>query len=462
VTRRETLARHPLAIVGALIATASAVAFVVLVIAALAGLFANPYAGLVVFIVIPALFVVGLALIPVGMWLQARALAHDPSAADWPVLDFGRARVRRMTLAITALTAVNIVIVLLAGYGSLHWMESPMFCGQVCHTPMQPQFMAWQGASHANVTCVQCHVGEGARGFVHAKLAGVRQLVHVVTNAVPAPIPPAENLPPVSQTCDNCHRPGHPATADRVRVLRSYGDDEKNTETATLLQMHLGAGSSSPKSIHWHADPAVRVEYVATDATRETIPYVKVRYANGQAKEFRAADAKDQAPSGGTRHTMDCRDCHNRVGHPFAPSPEQGIDDAIAANAVNRDLPFIRREAVRLVKVTYPSESDAMRAIESGLHDFYQSHGGSVDQTATAASVAAVQGVYRRNVFPKMKVSFGSYPDLKGHTTATGCFRCHDDSHAAADGSVISAECELCHTQLEAPSPISRSPSGTP
>ena len=99
-----------------------------------------------------------------------------------------------------------------------------------------------------------------------------------------------------------------------------------------------------------------------------------------------------------------------------------------------------------------------MRAIERGLREFYASHGGSVDQKATADSIVGIQNVYRRNVFPKMKVSFGSYPDLKGHTTATGCFRCHDDSHAAKDGSTISAECELCHTQVEAPP----APEGTP
>jgi hypothetical protein len=328
-------------------------------------------------------------------------------------------------------------------------MESPAFCGQVCHTPMQPQFMAWQGASHAKVTCVQCHVGEGASGFVHAKLAGVRQLMHVVTNSVPRPIPPAENLPPVAQTCANCHRYGHAASVTRVRVLRSYGDDEKNSLTATILQMHMGASAASPKSIDWHADPAVRVEYVATDATRETIPYVKATYANGQVKEFRAPDTPDQ-PGGGT-HTMDCRDCHNRVGHPFAASPEQGMDEAIAARSVSGDLPFIRREGVRLLKASYPNEGDAMRAIESGLREFYASQGASVDQQVAARSIAAVQGVYRRNVFPGMKVSFGSYPDLKGHTVATGCFRCHDDSHAAPDGSVISADCDFCHKQLDAP-----------
>jgi hypothetical protein len=33
--------------------------------------------------------------------------------------------------------------------------------------------------------------------------------------------------------------------------------------------------------------------------------------------------------------------------------------------------------------------------------------------------------------------------------TSTGCFRCHDDSHAAPDGTTISADCEYCHKQIE-------------
>src|SRR5262245_18545259 len=94
----------------------------------------NPYAGLVVFVAIPAVFVRGLLRIPVGMWLQRRKLERDPSTtSDWPVLDFRQADVRRATLLIAAVTAVNVVIILLAGYGGLHWMESPTFCGQVCH-----------------------------------------------------------------------------------------------------------------------------------------------------------------------------------------------------------------------------------------------------------------------------------------------------------------------------------------
>ena len=448
---REALARHPLAIAGALITTASAVAFIALAIAVLTGLFTNPYAGLVVFVAIPVLFVLGLILIPIGMRLQRRKLERDPSAArDWPVFDFRNASVRRTALLVTALTAVNIVIVLLAGYGSLHWMESPTFCGQVCHTPMHPQFTAWQAASHSRVACVNCHVGEGASGFVHAKLAGVRQLVHVMTDSVPKPIPPGGDLPPVEQTCLNCHTPGH-TVPDRIRTFREFADDETNSETTTVMQMHMGTSPKSTRSIHWHADPANRVEYIATDATRETIPYVKVTSANGQVKEYRAADTTDETIKSGVSRTMDCRDCHNTIGHPISPTAEQAVDRAIAAAQVARELPFVRREGVRLVTATYASQDDAMSAIESGLRSFYQSQGGTVDQQALSRSVTGLQDVYRRNVFPSMMVSFGSYPTNRGHFTSTGCFRCHDDSHTAQDGSTISSECELCHTQIETP-----------
>jgi len=212
------------------------------------------------------------------------------------------------------------------------------------------------------------------------------------------------------------------------------------------------SASRSGRSIHWHANPNVHIEYVATDETNQTIPYVKVTNASGQVKEYRAADTTDATINDGTRRTMDCRDCHNTIGHPIAPTPEQAVDRAIAASSIARELPYVRREGVRLVKASYASEDEAVKAIESGLRAFYSSQStGSADPKALDRSVAGLQDVYRRNVFPSMMVSFGSYPTNRGHFTSTGCFRCHDDSHTAADGSTIGAECELCHTQIETP-----------
>ena len=447
------LARHPLAIAGALLTTLSAVAFIALTIAMLAGLFSNPYAGLVIFVFLPAVFLIGLVMIPVGMRLQRRKLLRDPDAvADWPVVDFRRADVRHSALIIAALTMVNLVIVLVAGYGSLHWMESPSFCGQVCHTPMHPQYTAWQSAPHSRVACVSCHIGEGPTAFVHAKLSGVRQLVQVATSSYPRPIPPGAEMPPGTQaeTCRSCHQPER-QSGDSIRVLREYGDDEKNPETITVLRMHLFSTAASPQTIHWHADPAVRVEYMATDPERETIPYVKVTRADGQVKEYVAPDTPTETIRAASLRTMDCVDCHNTVGHPIAATPEIAVDRAIAAARVSRDLPFARREGVRLLKASYPDQDAAAAAIEQGLRQFYQSQGVAADQEKLNRAVAAFQSLYRGNVFPTMSVTWGSYPDRSGHTTSTGCFRCHDEQHAAKDGSTISADCGYCHTQLETP-----------
>lgn len=447
--RREALLRHPLAIAGALITTASAVVFIALVVAVLAGLLDNPYAGLVVVVALPALFVSGLLLIAAGAWLQRRRLVRGGALADWPVLDFRRVEIRRNAFAFVALTAVNVIIVLVAGYGSLKWMESPSFCGQVCHTPMHPQFTAWRENGHAGVACVNCHIGEGARGFVHAKLAGVRQLAHVATGTYPRPIPPGAHLAEDAQaeTCVGCHRPGR-LVGDTIRVLRQYADDEANSETLTVLQMHMGAGSPSGRAIHWHADPAVRIEYVATDAARQTIPYVRVTYPGGNTKEYRTPDATDELVGSGIRRLMTCVDCHNTVGHPMSQSPERAVDQAMAGGQVSRELPFVRREAVAVLQTSYGSE-EALRGIDRGLREFYASQGGAIDRSALDRTIGTVQGLYRRNVFPAMNVTWGSYPDQLGHVDSPGCARCHDDSHLASDQSTISGDCEYCHKQIE-------------
>ncbi len=450
---RAALLRHPVSLAGVLLATAGAAVFIALLAAELAGLFNNPYAGLVVFVFLPALFLLGLLLIPLGMWLEHRRLRLNPDAPrEWFVIDFRSPSTRRRAALIVALTAVNIVIVLLAGYGSLHWMESPSFCGQVCHTPMHPQFTAWHDAPHSRVACAQCHIGEGGRAFVRYKLNGVRQMYHVVTNSYPRPIPGVADMRPANEVCGACHWAGR-GFGNVIRVKREYADDEANTETATILQMHVGGpglATSAGRAIHWHADPSVHIEFVASDPERQTISFVRVTDAKGAVREYTADGAKPEDIAKGTRRTMDCVDCHNVVAHRISPAPEQAVDAALAAGRISRALPFVRREAVRLVKAEHASVDEGLTAIDSELRRFYASRGRTDDKQLTDA-VAAVQAIYRRNVFPTMKVTFGTYPDNLGHVTSAGCFRCHDGSHTARDGTPINADCEYCHTQIEKP-----------
>ena len=446
-----TLARHPLAVAGALITAISAVVFLALVVAALIGVFDNPYMGLVVFVAVPGALLVGLALIPVGMWLQRRKLARHPETADdWPIWDFRAAGVRRAALLVTAFTALSASISLIAGYSTLHWMDSPQFCGQTCHTPMDVQYRAWQAGPHARIACANCHIGEGARGFVKAKMAGTRQLWHVVTNSVPRPVPPGADVPFGGHdlTCGRCHQPMK-LPGDVIRVKREYADDEKNTETMTILLMHVGRANSTGRAIHWHADPSTRVEFAAADAARQTITYVKVTSPNGQVKEYFADGAADKPVQAEALRVMDCVDCHNMVGHRIATAPEQAVDAALAADDVSRQLPFARREGVRLLKASYPSEDEAARTIDAELRRFYSARDGAIDGAALQRAVIAMQDAYGRSVFPSMKVTWGTYPDNTGHTASPGCFRCHDGSKTAKDGSIINDDCEYCHRQVE-------------
>ena len=453
--RAAALARHPLAIAGAVLTTVSAVVFIALAIAMMVGLLNNPYAGLIVYVAVPFLFVFGLLLIPAGMWLQRKKLRTHPGMVDdWPVVDFRLSRVRRGALIVLALTAANLIILLVAGYGTLHWMESPQFCGQVCHVAMKPQYLAWQGSTHSKVRCADCHIGEGARAMVHYKLVGVRQMYHVMTGQVPRPVPSVADLRPALEICANCHAPNRGSGGDRVRVIREYAEDETNSETTSVFQMHLGgAGQPTPvgRAIHWHADPAINISYVATDKDRQTIPYVKVTNQRGQVQEYLTEGTTPEQIAQGESLTMDCVSCHNSIGHRIAPTAEGAVDAAIAAGTIDRALPFVRRESVRLLKEEHPDQESGLKAVDQGLRAFYASHGGAVDKSQVDRAVAAVRTLSERNVFPDMKVTWGVYPDNIGHVSSQGCFRCHDGRKSKDGASVINDDCEYCHKQVEVP-----------
>jgi nitrate/TMAO reductase-like tetraheme cytochrome c subunit len=270
------LARDPLSLVGIAVATAAPILFLVFLLLELLGLLTNPYIGLLLFVAIPVAFILALLLIPIGMWRSARRMRRGGPAPEWPVVDLRKPRQRSVVTAVLALTAVNVVVISMAAYGGVHYMETAQFCGRVCHTTMEPQYAAYQAAPHARVACVECHVGSGMRALVESKIAGTRQLLEVITNTVTRPVPsPVRSMRPARETCEQCHWP-EKFHGDTVRVIREYANDEKNTETATTLIMHVGGGSAAlgiGTGIHWHMNLDNEIEYVATDPKRETIPY---------------------------------------------------------------------------------------------------------------------------------------------------------------------------------------------
>lgn len=440
----RTAARNPISLVGAAITTAAAVVFLALLILELAGQLHNPYLGLVLFVAVPALFVFGLLLIPIGIRRQRRrALAGQPD--EWPVIDLRLPHTRSVVFGVALLTFVNVLIVSLAAFGTLHHMESKEFCGTTCHTTMEPEWKAHQVSNHAEVDCVACHVGSGAKALVESKVAGTRQLWHVMTNTVTAPVPtPVHTMRPARETCQTCHW-AEKVHGDKLKMVREYADDEASSETVTTLQLHVGGGRQafgSGNGIHWHMNIDNQIEFVSTDDKRETIPYVRLTDRNGNVKEFVVEGITPEQIAKGSRRTMDCLDCHNRPAHTFEPSPERAVDIAIANGHLPKTLPFARREAVAALKDEYTSGEEAQRGIETRLRKAFAAKSADADLPRT---IAAVQEIYGRNVFPAMKVKWGTYPNNIGHTFFNGCFRCHDDNHKAKDGSVIKQDCETCH-----------------
>ncbi|HYN10884.1 MAG TPA: NapC/NirT family cytochrome c [Vicinamibacterales bacterium] len=448
---RLPLPHNPVSLVGAIFATAGGVLFLIVFLLDLFGLHTNPYMGIVFFLILPAVFALGLILIPIGAWLdRRRQRAGRP--VQWPRLDLNDSRHRTWAFFIVVMTLVNIVIVSLAAYSGVHYMDSVEFCGQVCHTVMEPEYAAYQDSPHSRVTCVGCHIGPGAPWFVRSKLSGTRQVFAVTLNTFSRPIPsPVHNLRPARETCEQCHWP-EKFHGDKVKVIREYAEDEKNTESSTTLQIHVGGGSDRlgiATGIHWHMNLANEIEYIATDEKRLVIPWVRLKDRYGNVREYQVDGVTPEDLAKGERRRMDCVDCHNRPSHRFDATADKAVNRALSMSEMPSTLPFIKREATAALKATYPTQTAAADSIAARLREFYRLNYTDIymgRRQEVERAVSGTQQLYRRNIFPSMNITWGTYANNIGHMDFPGCFRCHDDSHKTKDGKTIGQDCALCHS----------------
>ena len=442
---------HPISAVGVVLAVASGCVFAGLVLLHLLGSPTNPYGDIVVFVMLPALFAVGLLLMPIGLWLRRRR-AGSPAVgeADWPRLDLNVPETRRVLFFVTAATFISFVALSFASQRAVEYSESQEFCGQTCHQVMGPHFTAHQCGLHSRVRCVECHVEPGAQGFLKAKLNGTNQLRLAISNRYPRPIlsPLHVARPNVYTSCEQCHWPDR-FIGDVVKVVYEFADDEANSRTMSTLRLHVGgpvAGTGSGTGIHWHMNRSNVVEYIALDEALEQIPYVRVVTPGNKVREYFSKDVSAGDLEGKTRRRMGCIDCHNRPAHRFASTPERAVDEAMGAGLISTSIPFIRRESVRALRAEYPDQDAALAGIDRAIRNALAARKDGLDEAALRHAVAVSQAIYRRNIFPSMKIGWGTYPDRIGHTTSQGCFRCHDDSHTTRDGRALGQDCELCHT----------------
>jgi nitrate/TMAO reductase-like tetraheme cytochrome c subunit len=409
----------------------------------------NPYLGIIFFLLLPALFIAGLLLIPVGLFARRKKLRKAGQIpAEFPKIDLND-RIFRHGLDIVFLaTIVNLLVVAMASYRGSAYMDSPQFCGQSCHV-MHPEYTAYKISAHSHVACVECHIGAGASSYFAAKVNGTKQLLEVSFDRYPTPIPsPVESLRPARYICEGCHTPAR-FVGEKLLVKSTFADDEKNTETQTVLVLHLGGLDGLSHLTGIHGVHLGHIEYIATDPTRTTIPWVQKRNADGSETVF-AASATGGATPQGERRLMDCIDCHNRAAHTFL-TPEDALNRAMAEGGVSPDLPWVHKQGLELLKATYASEAEARAKIPEQLAEFYRTQHPEVLAAKAALVKSAgeqLANLYSQNVFPFMKVTWGTHPNHIGHMSYPGCFRCHDGDHAAKDGASIPQDCATCHNLL--------------
>src|ERR1051326_7919664 len=100
------LIRSPLSLAGMVLTTISAVLFLVVFLADLFGLHTNPYIGVLFFLVLPGLFLLGLIFIPLGAWIERRrrAAGKAPSSVSWPRIDLNDPAQRTTAVLVFVLT----------------------------------------------------------------------------------------------------------------------------------------------------------------------------------------------------------------------------------------------------------------------------------------------------------------------------------------------------------------------
>jgi hypothetical protein len=122
------LSNNPLSLVGVILVTTAAIFLIFLAPAMWSGTAVNPYMGILVFMAVPAIFITGLLLIPLGIVLRNRAEKRaGTQSSSFPPLDLKNEDFRRLVVFIGATSIINLLLVSQVGYGAVNYMDSVQF-----------------------------------------------------------------------------------------------------------------------------------------------------------------------------------------------------------------------------------------------------------------------------------------------------------------------------------------------
>jgi len=449
-----------LSIIGAVMAAAGATALAFFIVIDLVSLNTSGYMG-VTFLPPLALTLLGIALVAGGYIREnLRRKKGRSTRFTGKLLINIRDRLTDLKFVVMFLLGTTVVTfaILLVGAGAFRVVDftsSNAFCGDACHTVMAPEATVYADSAHSRIDCVECHVGPGGDSFIRSKISGARRLYEFAVGRFNRPIPtPIHQRRPSREMCESCHETER--FIDYKVITRNYFlGDEENTPVKLRMMIKVGGkqnGAMQGAGIHYHMVVAHKVEYVARDPQRQEIAWVRITQPDGTVGEYNNTDEPltDAEREDLPIRTMECLDCHSRPAHEFK-APVDTVNQAIAAGSISRELPYIKVESVRLLARRYPSQDDALEAIDEGLRNFYREEHPEVfeaEQEALVNSIAAVQSIYRATIFPEMGARWSAHPNNIGHRDSPGCFRCHNDVMESESGDTIFTDCTKCHVNL--------------
>ncbi len=447
--------RSPLGLMGVAITTVSITLILVGLTLDMLGLVENPYAAIVTYMVLPGIMILGLILIPVAGYLRRRQCHKFGISREHLQINLSDHRHRKFLIGFIVLTVINFSILAVVGYEGYHFSDSPYFCGQVCHKVMAPEYTVYQRSAHANVPCVECHIGPGVSWFVRAKISGMRQVAAVITDSYSRPIPaPVEHLRPARDTCENCHWPDK-FQGKVVKIFNHFSNDNQLEPEVHEMALHIGGRNPQTgafEGIHWHVSKDVEVRYLAADDKRLEIARVQVKRPDGSEEEFVRDDIEIPAGKELKWRTMDCIDCHNRPTHVY-DEPEERVDFGLLSKRINPVIPGVREDSLTVLTKEYASRDEAQEKMADDLLALQAARSNTQAKKYEAdikkAGAFLVES-YLGNVWPRMNIQWGTYKSHLGHQHADegyGCFRCHDEEHTSAGGESIPQDCGLCHDE---------------
>jgi hypothetical protein len=444
----------PLGMIGVGITTVFFILTVLGLIAHMSGMVENPYAAIITIALFPICMLFGLLLVPLAAVLRRKKMFAKSLTRTGFIIDLGNEHHRKVILLLLVLSAINISLFATVIYQGYHYMDSTAFCGTACHTVMAPEYTAHKRSPHANVACVECHIAPGIGGFLQAKFAGLNQLKDVLIGSYDRPIPnPVESLPPAALTCEKCHSPNR-YFGNKKKVFITYSNKDQKTPEKQEIVLHLGGldpVSGNFKGVHWHANPNIHIYYQPLKADLTKIGAVKVVEANGNVKIFKVGKKTENIPW----KLMDCTSCHNRPTHIF-DDPVERVDFGLFSKRISPDIPGIRQDSLTVLRKQYKTRAEASNEILQDLKNLQEKRNGkdfiAKNEKAIAKAAAYLKEEYLANIWPKMKITWGTYTSEIGHQHADqgfGCWRCHDEEHVTDSGETISQDCGLCHKEPE-------------